>query len=383
MPTAHLTDITVKNLKAPERGQVTYFDDAMPGFGVRVSQGGVKSFVLIHGRSRSRTTLGRYPVVKLQAAREKATRLLAERILGKDEVPKIGFEQALTEFFNTHLTMRRPGTTKETKRLLNKHFLPSLRHEKLHQIPTHRLIKIIDRLLSAPSEATHAFAAARLFFRWAVRRRHIATSPLEGVQAPTRAVARTRVLSPKELAKVFLAARAEPSAFGSIVQLLILLGQRCGETARLRAEMIDFERKVIVLPASITKNGREHRFPFGKMAERILKAGAKEGLLFAARGPDGQVFSGWSKCKQALDKRCGIAPWTLHDLRRTFATNLAALGTPIQVTEKLLNHVSGASGGIVAVYQRHTYEIEMRAALIKWEKRLADLLRSSARRGVA
>ena len=66
-------------------------------------------------------------------------------------------------------------------------------------------------------------------------------------------------------------------------------------------------------------------------------------------------------------------PWTLHDLRRTFATNLAALGTPIHVTEKLLNHVSGTVSGVVAIYNRHSYMDEMRVAIEKWEKRLAEI----------
>jgi hypothetical protein len=80
----------------------------------------------------------------------------------------------------------------------------------------------------------------------------------------------------------------------------------------------------------------------------------KPQLLFPARGKD-TPFAGWSKGKPAFDTGCAIEPWTLHDLRRTCATNLAALGVPVHVTEKFLNHVSGTTGGIVAVYQRHTY----------------------------
>jgi len=375
MPLAHLTDITIKNLKPPESGQLTYTDDDLPGFGVRISQGGVKSFVVVHGRSRTRTTLGRHPIVSLQQARKRAREILAERTLGKQGSPNINFDNALREFIDAHISTKRPKTAREIQRLLNKHFRPPLRHERLHEIATHRLAKIIDGLRSTPSEASHAFAAARLFFRWAVRRRLLTKSPLDGAQSPARAVPRTRVLTPEELAKIFLAARSEPSAFSSIVQLLILTGQRCGETSKLRAEMVDFDTRTITLPASLTKNLREHRFPFGKMAERVLKSGAKSGLLFSARSRPDEVFSGWSKCKAALDKRCKIKSWTLHDLRRTFATNLAALGTPIHVTEKLLNHISGTTGGIVAVYQRHAYEDEMQVAVTRWERHLGRLLK--------
>ena len=85
-------------------------------------------------------------------------------------------------------------------------------------------------------------------------------------------------------------------------------------------------------------------------------------------------FNAWGKNKVALDVASGITDWTLHDLRRTFATNLAALGTPIHVTEKLLNHVSGTLSGVAAVYNRHAYIDEMRTAIEAWEKRLSFIL---------
>ena len=92
------------------------------------------------------------------------------------------------------------------------------------------------------------------------------------------------------------------------------------------------------------------------------------------KGQPVTVFGGWNRPKVALDKRCNIAPWTLHDLRRTFATDLAALGTPIHITEKLLNHISGTVSGVAAVYNRHAYMDEMRAAIDAWEKRLSFIL---------
>ena len=83
--------------------------------------------------------------------------------------------------------------------------------------------------------------------------------------------------------------------------------------------------------------------------------------------------NGWGKHKTDFEKLCSVKGWTLHDLRRAFATNLAALGTPIHVTEKLLNHVSGTMSGIVSVYQRHTYEKECRDAIELREKYLKKL----------
>ncbi len=69
-----------------------------------------------------------------------------------------------------------------------------------------------------------------------------------------------------------------------------------------------------------------------------------------------------------------VQPWTLHDLRRTAATNLAALGTRPHVTERLLNHVSGTVSGVAAIYNRHAYMAEMREALEAWDRKLMSII---------
>jgi integrase len=154
------------------------------------------------------------------------------------------------------------------------------------------------------------------------------------------------------------------------------MGQRRGEIAGLRYEWIDWQNRTITFPAAITKNKRAHTIPFGHRVEELLKKGKSKGMLFPGRGVD-TSFDGWSKSKPRFDARCPLPHWTLHDLRRTFATNLAALCVPVHVTEKALNHVSGTTGGIVAVYQRHTYEKEVRDAMETWEDYLTELTRET------
>ena len=186
---------------------------------------------------------------------------------------------------------------------------------------------------------------------------------------------RSRVLTDAELAAVWTAAGQAEGHFGTIVRLLILTGMRRGECAALQKSWI--RASTISLPGTATKNGRDHAFPIAAVGASLLKAAIpRDGsaLLFPARGTTDTPFNGWSKSKVALDTQCKIEPWTLHDLRRTFATNLAALGTPIHVTEKLLNHVSGTVSGVAAIYNRHAYMDEMRAAIDAWEKRLSVIL---------
>lgn len=269
----------------------------------------------------------------------------------------------------------RASTTAECKRLLGRHFLPKFRLEPLERITTHDLTRIIDKLAGTPSEARHAYKAASTFFNWAVSRRMIAHSPLHGLKAPKANDSRERVLADGELGTVLTRALGCPSAIGQIVLLLAFTGQRRGEIAGLRRPYIKEEARTITWPGEMVKNGRTHTIPYGDFTAAILEEVPRAGdLLFPARGCEDTPFWGWSKTGLAFTRSCGIAHWTLHDLRRTYASGMQRLGVRVEVTEKLLNHVSGSFGGIVSVYQRHTYADEMRAAVGLWERHLTKIL---------
>ncbi|HXE54964.1 MAG TPA: Arm DNA-binding domain-containing protein, partial [Tepidisphaeraceae bacterium] len=112
-----LTDLTIRSLHVPEKGQKTYADDTVPGFGIRISQGGTKTFVLVHGANRERTTIGRWPVISLADARSEARRILAEYTLGKHRPKRIQFADALALFIDAHCRQNnRPGTARNTER---------------------------------------------------------------------------------------------------------------------------------------------------------------------------------------------------------------------------------------------------------------------------
>lgn len=388
MPNARLTDISVKGLKAPQTGQLTYWDESVPGFGVRVSQGGSKTFILMHGAKRQRTTIGRYPVISLSDARTAAKRILAERTLTKHLPPSISFEDALTQFFTSHCDQKnRQRTAQETKRLLNRHFKPAWGRQRLADISRHSVAEIVDGLLETPSLANHAFTAVHTFFRWATRRGYLAHSPTEGMQLPTRPKTRERVLRNEELVALWEAAD-RCGTFGQIIRLLILTGQRRGEVGALRAEFINSDETTILLPPSLTKNHRQHLFPYGKISADIFATLPKKGLLFPARGTKQErSFNGWSKGKQALDKEVAgeerknaLEPWTLHDLRRTFATKLAELRIAPHVIERMLNHKSGTISGVAAIYNRFQYIDEMRGAVNVWERHLHQIVRAKKTR---
>jgi integrase len=361
------SDTKLRSLPAPSKGQTVFWDDKLPTFGLRVSQGGSKTFVL--GREKTLITIGKFGILSLADARGEAKRLLAEFTLGKVRPQSITFSQALDVFLEEKTKSRRPHTVETLRQRLTQHFtfkgqLADVTHQevvrKLGKIPTN-------------SERDHALAVAKTFFTWAHNRRYIDDNPTRGI-SPYGHISRTRVLSDEEIKCIYTAA-CEMGTFGAIVRLLILSGQRRGEAAALQFSWI--QNDTITFPKEITKNGREHRFPIGKTAISAFPTTAtNSALLFPAKGQPTKPFNGWSKSKSALDRRSGIKDWTLHDIRRTFATRLAEMGIQPHVIERLLNHASGQISGVSAIYNRASYLSEMREAVEKWEGRLAKLLAS-------
>jgi integrase len=358
-----LTDLLIKKIASPEQGQKTYFDQSLPGFGVRVSQGGTKSFVVMFGARRQLKTLGRYPDVSLSVARKEAKRVLADS--SRYELmrhPTISFSDAKERFLSDAAARTRKRTIDEYQRLLTRHFKLE---KSLRSVSRQDVMQVVERLRDTPSEAKHAYVAIRTMMNWCVKQGLLDQSPVPSMVLKTEA--RSRVLSDNELTQVWMRAKEIGYPYGTIIQLLILTGQRRGEIAALRWDWIDEES--ITFPASITKNGREHRIPLAPVAKSLLASLPRSGeLVFPSRFGDQSPFNGWSKAKRNFDQSLQIAPYTLHDLRRTFSSNLARSGVPIHVTEKLLNHVSGSISGVAAIYNRHSYWNEMSSALFKLQQ---------------
>ncbi|WP_416194085.1 tyrosine-type recombinase/integrase [Nitrobacter sp. TKz-YC01] len=307
--------------------------------------------------------------------------------MGKLRPQSITYSQAVDLFLQEKRKSRRPRTAGDYQWLLSRVPFKGQLTELTHQELQRRLARI-----AAEGTYNHVLVALKVFFNWAIKRRYIEHNPTLGLAAHARAP-RSRVLTDAELQSIWRACERRlafddgacggfqttipdtvtmPRQFATIVQLLLLTGQRRGEIAALRADYISND--VCTLPSTLTKNGREHSLPLGSFAISIVSAAAQisqSGLLFRARGAQ-SAFNGWSKSKAALDKLSAVSDWTLHDLRRTFATRLAELGVAPHVIERLLNHVTGTVSGVAAVYNRASYMAEMRAAIELWERYLEE-----------
>ena len=355
-----LTDLVLKNLPLPGRGHVTHWDRPL---GVRVSSTGAKTFIVILQSGR-RHRIGRYGDITLTQAREAAKTLKAEKTLGRILPQNVSFARARSEYL-ANITVR-AATREYYGRHLNK-----VHANKLQDITPREMNRILDKLrLPSRVQAIRSYSA---FFNWCIRRHYLDMSPCARMIAG-RLTSRTRILTDDELKRVWIAAD-ECGMFGVIVKLLLLTGQRRGEIAALQVNF--FQDNTCTLPPSLTKNGREHTFPLGNFSSRIVSAEitttSRSGLLFPARGNAESSFNGWSKSKATLDKASNVTDWTLHDLRRTYRTIHARIGTPPHIAERLINHVSSTSE-VEKIYDRFKYMPDMETAVRSFETHIKTVL---------
>ena len=400
-----LTDRTVEAAQCPDgRKDVLLFDDALPGFGLRVTKAGRRLFIMQYrvGATVRRTSLGEWGTELTTAqARRKAETLRGAVRDRRDPVAERKAMQAaalaaearakaaaardaytvdtlIEEWAVHHLAARSESYRKRVPGELRSAFKAWL------AVPAESFgrtdaVRALDAAKSerGPVAANRLRAEARACWGWALKRGALPVNPWEATPRPlARETARERVLSDAELGTLYTAAGALGEPWAVLVRLLILTGQRRGEVAGMRWDELNLDADTWSLPGARTKNGQPHVVPLTAEAAALLRAVKRsKGAELVFEGPRKTAVSGFGKVKARLDKALadaaqtigGIArPWVLHDLRRTLATGLQRLGVRLEVTEAVLNHVSGSRSGIVGVYQRHGWEAEKAAALRAW-----------------
>ena len=215
---------------------------------------------------------------------------------------------------------------------------------------------------------------------WAIEWGVIEVSPCAGIRAPAAETSRDRVLSDDELKAVWRAADALETPYNGFIKLLILTGARRSEVAGMTWSEIDTASRVWTFPAARAKNATEYQIPLSDSAVQILRALpriADSDLVFTLSGR--VPIRGFHNVKTRIDALMPAGPsWTLHDLRRTFASGCARLGIAVHIVEAALNHKSGSIRGIAAVYNRYSYDTEKRAAMQAWANFVQALVNGEA-----
>jgi integrase len=366
------------------------WDDDLPGFGLRLRLGSDrlrKTWVAqyrAHGRSR-RVLIGSAEALGTEQAKTAAKKVLAKVALGEDpQAEKIARRQqdghTLKAVARMFLEAKAKVVRPNTYRLLN-HYLTGPHFKPLHGTPIDhvtrrdvaiRVTKIVEQ--NGSPTARRARAALSALYAWAMGHGLAEANPVVGTIPPEDAKPRERVLSDAEIAAIWRACGDD--AHGRIVRLLLLTGCRRMEICGLRWSEIDAESGVLHLPPERTKNGRAHTLPLPALALDIIATVPRmvgRDHLFGERSVLG--FTQWG-AKRDLDAKLGdtVKPWTLHDLRRTCATGMADIGVQPHIIEAVLNHISGHKVGVAGIYNRSSYEREVKAALALWAEHVRALV---------
>jgi integrase len=356
------------------------WDTTVNGLGARKQTKGIFYYLRYrHSGTQIMKSIGRHgsPWTP-DTARNRARELLGTLASGTDPFAQSlsgeGFGAATALYLDRKRASRRAGSFSEITRYLRQYSAP-LHRMKLEEIDRRTIAALLGQIeqTKGPVARNRVRSALSGFFAWAITEELLEANPVQGTAKANEGGGRERVLTREELRKLWHSLGDD--AFSNIVRLLLLTGQRRNEIGHLQWAEIDLARKMIILPASRVKNGRRHELPLSRQALAILEHQPRRNsspFLFS----DKQGFNDWDGAKRQLDKRLGIAPFVLHDLRRSCATGMAELGVQPHIIEAVLNHVSGHEAGVAGIYNRARYEGEMRDALQRWADHVEQITKS-------
>ena len=383
-----LTTEAIEALKQTGK-QFEVVDGRVAGLRLRVSQDGAKTFTVLytHRGKKRRRWLGRFPDMGLAEARKEADAIIREVRAGRDPNAKkepnantLKTVSDLVEDFITRHVERhnKPSTVRGTSRILRKDIVEPWATRDVRDISRGDVAALIEGIAEerSPFGASNVFRAGRTFFNWLVSQQVIRTSPFQGLRDPAGVKKRERVLTAEEIRAIWRATEKIGAPWSHIIRLLFVTGRRRGEVVEAEWREFDLEGGVWEIPARRSKGSRISIKPITAMVRVELDSlgGERKGLLFPSRVEvSGNAVSGLSKMKARLDRMSCVADWRFHDIRRTVATNLGALGIADTTIARILDHRLIGIPEVTGIYNRCHYVAEMREAIEAWEAKLQQI----------
>lgn len=415
--------LTKRTVDAAEPRSAAWFlwdegKGAIAGFGLRVSPGGSKAYILQYRMSGAkndrRYTIGRHGPWTPDKARERAAELRRlvdtgtdpfeadeashkarerERVANLERAFDIVADNWLASYrLDRHGKPRRQSSI-NIATTVARHLKSQFGSRRIDELGRADIIAALDAI--APGKVgmrSSVFSYGRILWKWAFARELVDVIPFAALSAPAKPASRRRVLSDTELPIVWRASRKVDYPFGPAFRLLMLTGQRRSEVFGMRWEELDKANAVWTIPGDRTKNKEPHAVPLSDLVMQEIGAllsqhGAvqpetwpRAGLVFTTnnRSP----ASGVSKAKARLDdavtaaaKEDGIVieSWRLHDLRRTAKTGMQALKVSSEISQRVLNHISSLDP-MDRVYGLYDFLDEKREALDLWARHVSGLI---------
>ncbi len=417
MATGKVTKRNVDALKKGARDQFLW-DDEVRGFGLKVTPAGNKVYLIQYrmggrGSKTRRYTIGQHGTWTAEAARDEAKRLLAKVDQGIDPADEKAerekarkasadstFGLLLDRFVRDYLKKKWKKSHAMAERSLTTHALPHFRKKPVGSIGKTDIVEMLESIkhpksgLPLVGARRNAYAVLHAFFGWAVEEDDIPLdrNPLASVDPPEAPEEREHTLEDWELRLAWLAAADLGPPFGPVYRLLILTGQRREEVAGIDWRELNRAAAQWSLPSGRAKNGVANTIHLTAPAIAELDAIAggtkwpRRGFVFTTTGET--HVSGYSRAKKRLDKAMAaiaereakeagedptpIAPFVVHDFRRTMATGMQRLGFRWEVIEACENRIGGtrAKKGSGKIYQRHDWGPEKIKAWEAWSRQV-------------
>ncbi len=382
------TETAVAEASAPADGRVEFWDTELPGFGLRVSDGGRKSWQLMYridGRKR-RMTLGGYPALSLALARDAAVEALREIHKGRDPAAErasltggpLTFEGFAKAYIERYAKQAKKTWTADA-RMIEQDLLPAWRRRPADSITRRDVIELLERVVRRghATAANRRLALIRKMFAWGLEVDMVPATPVVAVRAPAREAPRERLLSEREIVALWRAWDQIGWPFGSLGKLMLLTAQRRGAVAGLQLADIGLANQVWTLPRAVTRGSDPHEVPLAPLAIEILASLPRldSPYVFPARGHPERPVSGFSRAAERVARISGVSDCRFDDLRRTALFGMARLGTPPTVLERIANRTSSLAGPAQAIDPAADIAAK-RKALEAWAdhvKRLLDL----------
>lgn len=346
-----LDDRMVRETALPQSGNRITYDTRLPGFGLRITAAGSRSFVFnyrIRGRER-RITIGHYPVWTVLAARKHAEQLRREIDLGTDPLEeRIALREAPTvrqlfeRYDEEHLPTKALRSAADDRSMWTNDILPALGAKKVADLrweDCDDLHRAISR--TRPTRANRVNEVLRKALNLSVRWGWIERNPASGVRRNPEQK-RHRYLSRAEVSRLMDALESHPERTSADAILFMLFtGCRKGEALNAKWAQFDLEYRIWTKPGSETKQRREHRVPYSTAAAEILKRRrAKAVGLHVFPGSFGAPLQDVRRTWNAACQTAGLRSVRIHDLRHTFASLVASSGQSLLVVGELLGHSS-------------------------------------------
>lgn len=383
MPRINFTVRKIDSLRPPDKGQVDYWDTGLSGFGIRMSQGGRRSWIVMYrvGRRKRRLTLGSYPPMTLAEARKDAKAALVVAQKGGDpahekKVARMAetFSQ-LTKSYIEQYAKPNKKSWKLDEKALYRDAVPRLGTFRAKDITRRDIRDMLQDIVArgAPIQANRTFEIVRRLFNWAIAEDYLTTNPCQGISKPAKENRRDRVLKENEIRDVWPAMEAEQPFVAAMFKLRLITAQRGGEIASMRWEDLDLATGWWTIPAERSKNGLSHRVPLSPQALAVLEDVREQEngspWLFPSPRP-GRHMEYLVQAAKRIREQAGVE-FVPHDLRRTAASYMTSMGIPRLTVKKILNHVET---DVTATYDRHSYDQEKCQALNAWGQRLHEII---------